>query len=282
MGLPMARNLQGAGFPLRVYARKPERIEDLVSAGAHRCDSPADVARGADCTVVMVADTPDVSRVLLGEGGVIEGAGAGHVVIDMSTISPARTREMSRTLAEQDITLLDAPVSGGEAGAIAGTLSVMVGGPEEAFSRVLPLLEVLGGRIERIGDSGAGQLAKACNQLVVAQTLIGIAEAFRLAEACGVDAARVRSALLGGFAASRALEVHGLRMLEDDYRPGFRAALHSKDLRIVTEEAERCGLNLPGSIHAARLMRELVEDGGGDLDSAALAKMVWREAQKDG
>ena len=280
MGLPMARNLMRAGYPLRVHARKPQRIAELVAAGAQACASPAEATHGAAFTIVMVADTPDVAAVALGADGLRDGAAAGHIVIDMSTIAPARAREIAQELARSDVTLLDAPVSGGERGAIDGTLSIMVGGPEDAVRTAWPILEVLGAQIRRIGDSGAGQVAKACNQLVVAQTLIGIAEAFRLARACGVDPAQVREALLGGFGASRALEVHGQRMLDDDYRPGFRAALHSKDLNIVADEARRCGLNLSGNQYAAQLMAALVDGGGADLDSAAIAREVWKATDR--
>ena len=278
MGRPMARNLLAAGYALRVHARRPERARELFDAGAARCGSPAEAAAGAEATVVIVADTPDVTEVVLGGGGVREGARAGHTVVDMSTIAPTEARRIAGLLAGDGIAMLDAPVSGGERGAIDGALSIMAGGPADAFERMRPLLEVLGGQVRRVGDAGAGQVAKACNQLLVAQTMAAVAEAFLLAEARGADPAAVREALLGGFAYSRILEAHGARMLADDYRPGFKAALHLKDLKIVADEARAAGLALPGSARAAQLMAALVEAGGGELDSAAIARTVREES----
>lgn len=278
MGRPMARNLLAAGCALRVYARRPERARELFDAGAERCASPAAAAAGAEATVVIVADTPDAVEVILGGGGVREGARAGHTVVDMSTISPTETRRIAGLLAAGGVAMLDAPVSGGERGAIDGALSIMVGGPEDAYERMRPLLEVLGGQVRRVGGAGAGQVAKACNQLLVAQTMAAVAEAFLLAEARGADPAAVREALLGGFAYSRILEAHGARMLADDYRPGFKAALHLKDLKIVADEARAAGLDLPGSERAARLLAALVDGGGGELDSAAIARTVRAES----
>ena len=278
MGRPMARNLLAAGCALRVYARRPEAARELFAAGAERCDSPAAAAAGSAATIVIVADTPDTTAVVLGERGVRAGAPAGHTVVDMSTIAPTETRRIAGVLAGDGIAMLDAPVSGGERGAIDGTLSIMAGGPAAAYERMRPALEVLGGQVRRVGGAGAGQVAKACNQLLVAQTMAAVAEAFLLAEACGAEPAAVREALLGGFAYSRILEAHGARMLKDDYRPGFKAALHLKDLRIVADEARAAGLALPGSARAARLMAALVEAGGGELDSAAIARTVRAEA----
>ena len=278
MGRPMARNLLAAGCALRVYARRPEAARELFAAGAERCDSPAAAAAGAAATIMIVADTPDTTAVVLGERGVRAGAPAGHTVVDMSTIAPAETRRIAGVLAGDGIAMLDAPVSGGERGAIDGTLSIMAGGPAAAYERMRPAFEVLGGQVRRVGGAGAGQVAKACNQLLVAQTMAAVAEAFLLAEACGAEPAAVREALLGGFAYSRILEAHGARMLKDDYRPGFKASLHLKDLRIVADEARAAGLALPGSARAARLMAALVEAGGGELDSAAIARTVRAEA----
>ena len=278
MGRPMARNLLAAGCALRLYARRPEAARELFEAGAERCDSPAAAAAGAEATVVIVADTPDATEVMLGEHGVRAGARPGHTVVDMSTISPTETRRIAGVLAGDGIAMLDAPVSGGERGAIDGTLSIMAGGPADAYARMRPVLEALGSQIRRVGGAGAGQVAKACNQLLVAQTMTAVAEAFLLAEACGAEPAAVREALLGGFAYSRILEAHGARMLADDYRPGFKAALHLKDLRIVADEARAAGLALPGSERAARLMAALVEAGGGELDSAAIARTVRQES----
>ncbi len=274
MGRQMAANLLAAGHKLFVHARRAAAMAPLVEQGATACRSPADAARQAGVCITMVSDTPDVEEVLFGAGGVIHAAAAGSLAVDMSTISPEATRGFAARLSEKDITLLDAPVSGGEAGAVEGALSIMAGGPKAAFERALPLLRVMGKHIVHIGGSGAGQVAKACNQILVAQTILACAEALEFAAAAGVDAARVREALLGGFANSRILEVHGRRMLEDDYRPGFKAALHCKDLRNASASAAAMGVRLDGLTLAAERMRELVDAGGGDLDSAALAKVV--------
>jgi 2-hydroxy-3-oxopropionate reductase len=221
----------------------------------------------------MVSDTSDVEQVILGDNGVIEGVQAGSVVVDMSTVSPSATRAMAERLRAAGAEMLDAPVSGGDIGARDGTLSIMVGGPEQAFERVRPLFEVMGKNIVHIGDNGAGQVCKACNQVLVAQTIAGVGEALLLAASSGVDAAKVRDALLGGFAYSRILEVHGKRMLDDDFTPGFKAALHQKDMRIVLEAANELGIALPGAAQVAQFLNALVGDGQGDLDSAAIYRI---------
>jgi len=220
-----------------------------------------------------VSDTSDVEQVILGDNGVIEGVQAGSVVVDMSTVSPSATRAMAERLRAAGAEMLDAPVSGGDIGARDGTLSIMVGGPEQAFERVRPLFEVMGKNIVHIGDNGAGQVCKACNQVLVAQTIAGVGEALLLAASSGVDAAKVRDALLGGFAYSRILEVHGKRMLDDDFTPGFKAALHQKDMRIVLEAANELGIALPGAAQVAQFLNALVGDGQGDLDSAAIYRI---------
>jgi 2-hydroxy-3-oxopropionate reductase len=257
-----------------VHARRRETLEPLAATGANVCTSPRELAAQTDITFVMVSDTPDVEEVLLGEKGFIHGARRGTAVVDMSTISPVATRAMAATLADLGVEMLDAPVSGGEAGAISAGLSIMVGGTPEAFTRVKPLLECLGNNIVHVGGSGAGQVAKACNQIVVALTIEAVAEAFTFAKKNGVDAAKVREALMGGFAGSRILEVHGRRMLENDFTPGFKARLHGKDMRIVMETAGELGLSLPGATLATEHINALVESGDGELDSAAMIKIV--------
>ncbi|MEA1050180.1 2-hydroxy-3-oxopropionate reductase [Lamprobacter modestohalophilus] len=273
MGRPIALNLINAGYRLAVHARREASMQPLLEAGAEPCSSPAEVARRSAILFTMVSDTPDVEQVILGAQGVIEGVQAGAIVIDMSTISPSATRAMAERLRAVGAEMLDAPVSGGDIGAAAGTLSIMVGGPEVAFERVRPLFEVMGQNIVHVGDHGAGQVCKACNQVLVAQTIAGVGEAMLLAKASGVDPDKVREALLGGFANSRVLEVHGRRMLEDDYAPGFKAALHQKDMRIVLEAAHELGLGLPGAAQAAQWLNALVGQGLGDLDSAAIYKI---------
>lgn len=270
MGRPMALNLLRAGHSLFVHARRAESMTPLVEAGGIGCADPAEAARQAEIIFTMVSDTPDVEQVILGPDGVLAGARPEALAIDMSTISPAATRRLAAELEAAGVDMLDAPVSGGEAGAIAGTLSIMVGGRADAFARALPLLEVLGRNIVRIGDHGAGQVAKACNQVVIAQTLLGVGEAFLLARASGVDPARVREALLGGFASSRVLEVHGQRLLDGNYAPGFKARLHRKDMRIVLEAAADLDIALPGAAQFAQLLNALVGRGLGELDSSAV------------
>jgi len=270
MGRPMALNLLRAGHALAVHARREQFMAPLAEAGAQTCPSPADVARRASVVFTMVADTPDVEQVILGPQGVIEGVGPDSLIVDMSTIAPSATRAIATRLREAGADMLDAPVSGGDIGARDGTLSIMVGGEATAFERARPLLEIMGANIVHIGGNGAGQVCKACNQTVVAQTIAGIGEALLLAEASGVDGARVREALLGGFAGSRILEVHGRRMLEGDYTPGFKAALHQKDMRIVLEAADELGLALPGAAQVAQYLNALVGLDQGELDSAAI------------
>jgi 2-hydroxy-3-oxopropionate reductase len=270
MGRPMALNLKRAGVELSVYARRAESLAPLTEAAAIACASPAEVARQADVVFTMVSDTADVEEVILGAHGVIEGARSGLVVVDMSTISPAATRGIAARLAEHGVEMLDAPVSGGEQGAMDATLSIMVGGPGSAFDRVRPLFERMGRSIIHVGPSGAGQVCKACNQVVIGHTLAGVGEALLLARASGVDEARVREALLGGFAQSRVLEVHGQRMIEGEYAPGFKARLHQKDMRIVLETAAQLGIALPGAAVFAQYINALVGRGSGELDSSAI------------
>ncbi len=274
MGAPMALNLLRAGYSLTVFNRTAARALPLAEAGASVAVSPFAVAMASGIVFVNVSDDAAVEEVLFGTSGLMHGLAKGSIVVDMGTTSPAATRDFARRLAQQGVTLLDAPVSGGEAGARAGTLSIMVGGPVDAFRRVLPLLEVLGRNIVHVGEVGAGQVAKACNQIAVSATLMGVAEALTFARRQGVPPARVREALLGGFAYSRILEVHGERMLEGAFAPGFRARLHQKDLAMVMREAQALNLALPASALAAQLMNALVAMGHGEADSAALIRVV--------
>lgn len=246
MGRPMARNILRAGFPLVVQSRSPGPVEELAAAGARAAGDPAEVAATSDVAIVMVPDTADVEAVLDGPRGLLAGAHPGLIVVDMGTHDPSAMAALAERCAEVGADLLDAPVSGGEVGAREATLSIMVGGFESALERARPVLAAMGSRIVHIGGTGAGMVAKACNQLVVGSTIEAVAEALTLARAVGVDAARVRDALLGGFAASRVLEVHGLRMLERDFTPGGRVAIHEKDARIILETARRAGVDLPG------------------------------------
>lgn len=270
MGLPMARNLARAGHALTVWNRTPARCAGIPEAEA--VVRPADLA-DLDVVFVNVADDAALEAVLFGSDGLATAPGRA-IVIDMGTTSPSTTRACARRLAERGMGMIDAPVSGGEAGAIAGTLSIMAGGDAALFERVRPLLDCLGKNIVHVGDTGAGQIAKACNQIVVSATLLGVAEAFHFARRQGVDPARVRAALLGGSASSKILEIHGQRMLDANYRPGFRARLHKKDLDIVLAEAGALGIDLASIQAAARLMTQLVEAGRGDEDSAAIHTLI--------
>lgn len=275
MGAPMARRLLTAGSPLIVHSRSPGPVDELVDAGAARAGSPSDVARTSDVVITMLPDTSDVEHVILGQDGVASGAAAGALVIDMSTIDPGPTRTIAGRLASLGVDMLDAPVSGGERGAIDGTLSIMVGGSDHAVARAAPILEAMGSNIVHVGPSGAGQVAKACNQLVVAATIEAVAEALVLAERSGVSAAKVREALLGGFAGSKILEVHGQRMLDRAFEPGFRARLHRKDARIVLDAAEAAGTPVPSFRAVAAQLDRLVDEAGrGDLDHSALFTLL--------
>ena len=278
MGRPQALNLMKAGHTMAVWARRRESMRPLVEAGATACANPGEAAALADVVFVMVSDTPDVEQVIFGPKGIIEGAKPGTVVVDMSTISPVATRDMANRLAEKGMEMLDAPVSGGEVGAINGTLSIMVGGKPEVFARVKPLFECMGKNIVHIGANGAGQVAKACNQIVGAVTLEAVSEALTLARRSGVDPVKVRDALMGGFAYSKVLEIHGRRILERDFKPGFKAKLHRKDLKIVTDTAAHLGLTLPQASLIASHLNALVGLGCGDEDSAAVVKVIERAA----
>jgi 2-hydroxy-3-oxopropionate reductase len=274
MGRPMAGHLLAAGLPLTVHSRSPKPVDELVAAGAHRAGSGAEVAAASDVVITMLPDTPDVEEVVLGAGGIAEGAAAGSLVIDMSTIDPSAARRISTELTGRGVAMIDAPVSGGEKGATDAALSIMVGGAAADVERARPLLELLGTTLVHVGPSGAGQVCKACNQLVVASTIEAVAEAIALAERSGVDAARVREALLGGLAGSKILEVHGKRMLDRTFQPGFRVRLHAKDARIIRGAAADVGLELPGFEPVAGQLDELVSGGGGELDHAGLFTLL--------
>ena len=278
MGRPMARRLIAAGHQLFVWGRRYDTVEPLLVLGAVGKASPAEVAGEVEALITMVADTADVEDVLVGARGAIHGMSAGLMAVDMSTIAPAGARRLGEIFKRHGADFLDAPVSGGVMGAEGGTLSIMVGGDAQVFDRALPLLRVLGSNVVHVGGWGAGQVVKACNQIVVSLTLQGIAEAIQLARANGVDGARMREALLGGFAASRILEVHGARMLAGDYAPGFKVRLHHKDLGIVLENARQTCASLPGVALVAQEMSALMAAGDGDLDSSALLRVLQRMA----
>ncbi len=281
MGRPMARNVLKRGFALIVNSRSRGPIDELATAGAQPALSPADVARATQRIVTMLPDGPDVEKVLTSANGVFAAVQPGTIIIDMSTIAPATARRMAIEAAARGAIYLDAPVSGGEIGAIDGTLSIMIGGDAQAIETVRPILEAMGNneRIIRIGDSGAGQICKACNQLVIGGTLAAVGEAFALARKSGVDPAKVRAALLGGFAASRVLEVHGQRILEGNFKPGFPARLYRKDLRIVMDALNEAHAPAPVTALVQQLLNALLAEGRENDDYSALGTVLARLAR---
>ncbi len=276
MGKPMARNLLKAGYPLTVYNRSDGPVEELVAAGAVAAASPQAVAAEADIIVTIVTDTPDVRQVLLGENGAIHAIEQDSVVIDMSTISPTATREMASIIQEKGASMLDAPVSGGEGGAIAGTLSIMVGGEEVVFKRCLPVFETLGENIVHVGRCGAGQLTKLCNQIAVAVTNLAMSEALIFGAKSGLDLKKMQHAIQGGAAGSWQLSNLAPRILERDFAPGFMVKLQQKDLRLVLQEADRLKLSLPATSLVHHLFHALESQGGGDEGTQALVKVLER------
>jgi 2-hydroxy-3-oxopropionate reductase len=273
----MAKNLLKKGFGLVVHSRSPEPVQDVVASGARAASSPREVAEQSDVVITMLPDGPDVQLVLTGPQGVFEGLRQGAVLIDMSTISPVVAKELAEAAKARGASMLDAPVSGGEIGAVQGTLSIMVGGDAATLDRVRPILEAMGNpeKIVHIGEAGAGQLCKACNQLVIGGALAAVSEAYALAKKAGVDPAKVREALMGGFAASRVLEVHGERMLVGNYKPGFRARLYQKDYKIVMNTANAYEVPMPVTAVIQQLVNAMVVAGHGDDDYSALAQVLW-------
>ncbi|MGG6263548.1 2-hydroxy-3-oxopropionate reductase [Leptolyngbya sp. AN03gr2] len=271
MGKPMVQNLLKAGYSVTVFNRSITAIDELATQGATPAISPKQVAEQSDIVITCLPDSPDVESVVLGENGVLSGARSGMLFIDMSTIAPATSKKIYSELQKHEIQSLDAPVSGGDIGAQQGTLSIMVGGEKSAFDRALPVLQAMGKNIVHIGEAGAGQVTKACNQIVVAMTVQAVAEALTLAKKSGVDPAKVRDALLGGFAQSRVLEVHGQRILDGTFQPGFKLDLHRKDMNIVLQTGREVGVPLLGSGQVTALMDSLIAQGKGELDNAAIA-----------
>ncbi|MGH7716348.1 MAG: 2-hydroxy-3-oxopropionate reductase [Vulcanimicrobiaceae bacterium] len=274
MGKPMARNLMRAGYSLVVHNRGRGPVDELEKEGAKAATTSKEVAQQSDVVITMLPDSPDVEAVVLGKDGVLEGIKSGATLIDMSTITPATARRVAEEVRKKGGKALDAPVSGGEKGATDATLSIMAGGPQVVFDAVLPILQTLGKNIVLVGDSGAGQIAKAANQLVVGVTIEAVAEALALAEAAGVDPAKVRAVLLGGFAQSKILDAHGQRMLDGNFAPGFKSKLHQKDMRIVTQTAQESGLDAPAAKLVLDRFNKLVDGGGGEKDHSALRTLL--------
>ncbi len=273
MGAPMAGHLIKAGHTLFVNTRSTVPA-DLLAAGAQACATAAEVAQNADIIFMMLPDTPDVAKVLLGNQGVASGLSPGKTVVDMSSISPMDTKEFAQQINALGCDYLDAPVSGGEVGAKAASLTIMVGGPDAAFERVKPLFELMGKNITLVGSNGDGQTCKVANQIIVALNIAAVGEALLFASKAGADLAKVRQALMGGFAASRILEVHGERMIKRTFAPGFRIGLHQKDLNLALAGAKTLGVALPQTASAAQLMQACTANGMQDLDHSALVRAL--------
>ena len=273
MGRPMAGHLLGGGHQLFVHTRS-QVPTGLVDRGAQPCASAREVAERADVVMIMVPDTPDVEAVLFGPAGVAEGLSPGKVVVDMSSISPIATKDFARRIERHGCDYLDAPVSGGEVGAKAASLTIMVGGPERAFQRVKPLFDLMGKNVTLVGGSGDGQTTKVANQIIVALTIEAVGEALLFASKAGADPARVRQALMGGFAASRILEVHGERMVARNFEPGFRIALHGKDLDLALSGAKSLGVSLPNTAACQQLFNAAVAAGGGSWDHSGVVRIL--------
>ena len=273
MGKPMAGHLIAAGHQVFAYGRN-ELPAELLAKGLIKCASSKDVAAACDVLFLMVPDTPQVAEVLFGENGAAEGLSKGKIIVDMSSISPIETKQYGAKIEALGCEYLDAPVSGGEVGAKAGTLSIMVGGKNEVFAKVQPLFELMGKNINLVGGIGAGQTAKVANQMIVAMTIEAVGEALLFASKAGADPARVRQALMGGFASSKILEVHGERMVKRTFDPGFRISLHQKDLNIALSAARAMGLSLPTTATCQELFNSCVAHGGGGWDHSGLVKAL--------
>jgi len=274
MGKPMARNLIKAGYPLVVHNRSRASVDELSREGAKAASSPQEVAARSEVVITMLPDSPDVELVYAGEQGVFVGVKPGLLLIDMSSISPVVTRTLAIEAEQRGCDMVDAPVSGGETGAISATLSIMIGGKTSAVERATPIFQTLGKNLVHVGDAGAGQVTKAANQMVVGTTIAIVSEALVLAAKAGVDPAKVRHALLGGFAQSKILEAHGQKMLERNFKPGFRIRLHEKDMKIALAAGSEYGVPLMVTSQAAQIMTAMKSMGNGELDHSAIVKFV--------
>jgi 2-hydroxy-3-oxopropionate reductase len=274
MGKPMARNLLKAGYSLVVHNRSRAAAEELTREGAQPAASAQEVAARSEVVITMLPDSPDVETVYARDNGIFAGAKAGMLLIDMSTISPIVSRKLAQEAAQRGIDMLDAPVSGGEAGAVSATLSIMIGGKPSAVERAMPIFQALGKNIVHVGEAGAGQVTKAANQMVVGTTIAIVGEALVLAAKAGVDPAKVRQALLGGFAQSKILEAHGQKMLERNFKPGFRIRLHEKDMKIALATGAEYGVPLMVTGQVGQIMTAMRSMGNGELDHSALVKFV--------
>ena len=278
MGTPMARNLQNAGHTLFTSRHIEPPRQELRDHGLEIVATPKALAETVDTIILMLPDTPQVQEVLFGENGVVEGLSAGKLVIDMSSISPIETKEFAKKVRATGAEYVDAPVSGGEVGARNASLSIMAGGSQESFDRALPLFQLMGKNITLVGDCGDGQVTKVANQIIVALTIEAVSEALVFASKAGADPARVRAALMGGFASSRILEVHGERMVKRTFEPGFRISLHQKDLNLALQGAKALGISLPNTASTQELFNQCAAHGEAGLDHSGLVKALERMA----
>lgn len=280
MGKPMAGHLVKGGHTLFLQTRSGVPKE-LLEQGGKACASPKEVAQNADIIITMLPDTPDVEKVLFGEGGVASGISQGKMVVDMSSISPIATKEIALRINQLGCDYLDAPVSGGDVGAKNATLSIMVGGTEAAFEKMKPIFGLMGKTITLIGGNGSGQICKVANQIVTAITIEAVAEALLFAAKAGADPGKVRQALMGGFASSRVMEVHGERMIKRNFTPGFRVELHQKDLNIALSSAQELGVSLPSTATVQELFNACVAHGGAKLDNSSIVRVLEKLANHE-
>jgi 2-hydroxy-3-oxopropionate reductase len=281
MGKPMAQHLQNAGHQLFTSKHSKAPDKDLLDAGLTVLDTPKAVASECETIILMLPDTPQVAEVLFSENGVAEGLGKGKTLIDMSSISPIETKEFAKKVRATGAEYIDAPVSGGEVGAKNASLSIMAGGAQDAFDKALPLLKLMGKNITLVGDCGDGQTTKVANQIIVALNIEAVAEALVFASKAGADPAKVREALMGGFASSRILEVHGERMIKRTFDPGFRISLHQKDLNLALQGAKALGVSLPNTATAQELFNSCAAHGDDGLDHSGLVRALERMANHD-
>ncbi|GHB88229.1 NAD(P)-dependent oxidoreductase [Persicitalea jodogahamensis] len=277
MGKPMALNLIKAGYPVSVL-ESSHAAGVLTEAGAKAFSNSKELAKEVDVVITMLPDSPEVEEVVSGQNGVLEGIQSGTLFIDMSTISPSVAVKVHGLMQEKDVEALDAPVSGGQVGAENAALSIMVGGSEEAFNRALPIFQAMGKNIVRMGEPGTGQTTKACNQMIVGMTIQAVGEAFTLASKAGVDLARMREALLGGFAQSRILDLHGQRLIDRNFQPGFKIKLHKKDMGIALDAGKEHDVDLKGTALVADQMKAAIEQGYGEKDHSALVLLLEDKA----
>jgi len=280
MGKPMSLHLLKGGHQLFAYSL-PDVPAEVTEAGATACASSTEVAQKADIIIVMVPDTPDVEKVLFGDGGVAKGLSKGKIVVDMSSIAPMATKEFAKRINELGCEYLDAPVSGGEVGAKSATLTIMVGGPQSAFDKVKPLFDLMGKNITLVGGNGDGQTCKVANQIIVALNIEAVGEALLFASKAGADPAKVRQALMGGFASSKILEIHGERMIKRTFDPGFRIELHQKDLNLALSSARQLGLSLPNTATAQELFNACAAHGGKAWDHSAMVRALEKLANHE-